>query len=48
MSASGRGKPLLVKWLQSTDRDAAWLARENLRKNRLKRMDAAWVARWSR
>jgi hypothetical protein len=42
------GKPLLEKWLQSSDRDVAWLARENLRKNRLKQLDAAWVERWSR
>jgi hypothetical protein len=41
------GKPLLEKWLQSPDKDVAWLARENLRKDRLKRMDAAWVERWS-
>jgi hypothetical protein len=41
------GKPLLEKWLQSPDKDVAWLARENLKKDRLKRMDAAWVERWS-
>lgn len=41
------GKPLLEKWLQSPDADVAWLARQNLRKDRLKRMDAAWVAHWS-
>ena len=27
------------------DRDLAWLARENLRKRRLERLDPAWVAR---
>jgi hypothetical protein len=48
VAAPSAGKPLLEKWLQSTDKDVTWLARENLRKDRLKRMDAAWVVRWSR
>ena len=42
------GKPLMERWLQSDDRDVVWLMRENLKKDRLKRMDAAWVADWSR
>ena len=42
------GKPLMEKWLRSQDRDIAWLMRENLKKNRLKRMDDAWVVAWSR
>jgi hypothetical protein len=29
---------------QSGDRDLRWIARENLRKRRLERLDAAWVA----
>lgn len=37
------GKPLLERWLQSSDRDAAWMARENFKRDRLRRMDAAWV-----
>ncbi len=41
------GKPLLENWLKPEDRDLAWLARENLKKDRLKRMDPDWVARWS-
>ena len=41
------GKPLLEKWLGSNDRDVAWLARENMKKDRLRRMDAAWVADWA-
>jgi hypothetical protein len=41
------GKALLEKWLQSSDRDVAWLAGENLKKDRLKRMDRDWVTRWS-
>jgi hypothetical protein len=41
------GKPLLERWLQSDDRDVAWLSRENLKKDRLKRLDPEWVASWS-
>jgi hypothetical protein len=41
------GKPLLERWLASDDRDIAWLTQQNLKKDRLKRMDAAWVARWA-
>lgn len=41
------GKPLLEKWLQSADVDAVWLARQNVKKDRLKRMDPSWVAVWS-
>jgi hypothetical protein len=41
------GKPMLEKWLESDDHDVAWLSRENLKKDRLKRMDPLWVARLS-
>ena len=40
------GKQLLENWLASADRDIAWLAHENLKKDRLKRLDPAWVAEW--
>ncbi len=40
-----QGKPLMEKWLASTDKDIRWLMRENLKKYRLKRMDAKWVER---
>jgi hypothetical protein len=40
------GKPLMEKWLASADPDIRWIMRENLKKNRLVRVDAAWVARW--
>jgi hypothetical protein len=42
----GAGKPLMEKWLVSADPDLRWIMAENLNKNRLIRMDAAWVARW--
>lgn len=39
------GKPLMEKWLGCADRDIQWVMRENLKKNRLARADAAWVER---
>jgi hypothetical protein len=41
------GRPALETWLAQTDRDVRWIVRENLKKDRLRRMDAAWVARWT-
>jgi HEAT repeat protein len=37
------GKTAFERWLGSDDRDVRWLCRENLKKARLERMDAAWV-----
>ena len=37
------GKPLFEKWLRSADPDVRWMLRENLRKNRLVKMDPTWV-----
>ena len=37
------GKPLMERWLNSPDKDIRWVMRENLNKNRLAKMDAAWV-----
>src|SRR5207248_3071330 len=41
------GKFRLERWLASRDLDVRWIMRENLRKNRLTRLDPAWVARCS-
>lgn len=41
------GKPAMEKWLVNPDADVAWIMRENLKKNRLERMDAVWVKEWS-
>jgi hypothetical protein len=38
------GEPAFERWLGSQDRDLRWICRENLKKARLERMDAAWVA----
>jgi hypothetical protein len=42
------GKPLMEKWLASPDPEVRWIMWENLKKNRLVRMDAAWVEEWQR
>lgn len=38
------GKRKMEKWFSSRDKDILWIMRENLKKNRLIRMDPAWVA----
>jgi hypothetical protein len=40
------GKRLMEKWLARPDRAIQKIMRENLKKNRLVRMDAAWVEKW--
>ncbi len=37
------GKPLLEKWLNIDNKDIIWMMKENLKKNRLIKMDADWV-----
>jgi len=37
------GKPTMKKWLESQNLDIRWIMKENLKKNRLIKMDAAWV-----
>lgn len=40
------GKRMLEHWFASDDKAIRWIMRENLKKNRLSRMDAAWVEQW--
>jgi hypothetical protein len=37
------GKPLMEKWLNSPDKDIRWVMKENLKKNRLVKIDQDWV-----
>lgn len=37
------GKAAFERWTACSDPDVRWLVRENLKKNRLMKMDAAWV-----
>lgn len=40
------GKAWMEKWLVSPDKDVRWVMQENLKKERLVRMDADWVKIW--
>jgi hypothetical protein len=40
------GKALMEKWLVNPDKDVQWIMKENLKKNRLRRMDEHWVELW--
>jgi hypothetical protein len=39
----GEGKPMMERWLDSEDKDIRWMMKENLKKNRLVKIDEAWV-----
>ncbi len=41
-----KGKKVVERWFACEDRDVRWIMRENLKKNRLARMDANWVEYW--
>ena len=45
-AAPAEGKAAMETWLASPDKDVLWIMRENLKKNRLNRMDEGWVRRW--
>jgi hypothetical protein len=40
------GIPMLERWLNVDDKDVRWIMKENLKKNRLVRLDPDWVNRW--
>lgn len=40
------GKTAMEKWFVFPDKDVQWIMRENLKKNRLIRVDAGWVEHW--
>jgi len=40
------GKKLLEKWFAYKDKDIQWIMKENLKKNRLNKMDPEWTERW--
>ncbi len=37
------GKPMMERWLSCDDKDIRWIMKENLKKNRLVKMDEDWV-----
>jgi len=40
------GKGLMEKWFSNEDKDIRWIMKENLRKERLSRMDKQWTSKW--
>lgn len=46
VAAPEAGKKLLEKWFANKDKDIRWIMKENLKKNRLKKMDSEWTERW--
>jgi hypothetical protein len=40
------GPACMEVWFRVDDKDVRWIMKENLTKNRLARMDAAWVKQW--
>jgi hypothetical protein len=42
------GKRLMEKWFATTDSDIRWIMKENLKKNRLMRIDPEWVGNWQK
>ena len=46
-AAPRAGKPLMQKWSRDPNPNVRWAMKENLKKNRLSRMDEKWVRRLS-
>jgi hypothetical protein len=42
------GRPLMEKWLRSSDPDVAWIMKSNLAKARMSVLGQAWLARWKK
>jgi hypothetical protein len=40
------GRPLMEKWLRSSDKDVAWVMQSNLAKARIVALGPSWVTRW--
>jgi hypothetical protein len=46
MALPAEGKAVLETWLVNPNEDVQWIMRKNLKKARLRRMDADWVMEW--
>lgn len=40
------GRPLMEKWLRSTDKDVVWVMQSNLGKTRMATLGPSWIAKW--
>jgi hypothetical protein len=43
-----QGKSAMEKWMQDDDKDIHWIMKENLKKNRLIKIDTKWVKKWEK
>jgi len=41
------GKAIMEGWFSERNKDIRWVMKQNLKKNRLQRLDRIWVAEWS-
>jgi hypothetical protein len=41
------GKRAMEKWFYTDDKDIMWVMKENLKKNRIERIDPAWTKKWA-
>jgi len=39
-----KGKKLIEKWIKTKDKDVIWVMKQNLKKNRLSKMESEWVS----
>lgn len=46
VGSPNEGKKTFEKWIPCTDKDINWIIKENLKKERLKRMDQEWTEYW--
>ncbi len=45
-ASPAEGRKAMERWFASADKDVRWVMKENLKKNRLAQMDAAWAKTW--
>lgn len=46
VAAPETGKRMMEKWFTNQNKDLGWIMKENLKKNRLKKLDQEWTERW--
>jgi hypothetical protein len=47
-AAPAEGKALMEKWFACDDPDVRWIMKENLKKNRMVKMDGEWARGWGK
>ncbi len=46
VSAPEDGKRMMEKWILYDDKEIQWIMKENLKKNRLQKLDSSWAEQW--